>query len=104
MQKQDNLAQYIFEYLALSNPNQVNKVFDHSQTTSTKTINVLLIGRSQTGKSTILTIIQDPHVAVKSRGFSETRELGFTPLSLYDDRTKETYVLNIIDTPGLSEK
>ena len=104
MQEQGDLAIRLHEYFGLSNPDEIKIGFGHYKAIYTKTINVLLIGRSQTGKSTIARTLTNPHMVVKGRGFSETRKPVFTPLSLYDERTKETYVLNILDTPGLSEK
>ena len=103
-QGEHDWAMKLAEVLGLTDPNEINKGFGHFKAIYTRNINVLLIGKSQTGKSTIARTLADPRVAVKGRGFSETREPTFTALSFIDDRTNETFVLNVIDTPGLREK
>lgn len=68
------------------------------------TINVLLVGRSQSGKSTIALTLQNPQVAVAGRGYATTRTAECTALTISDVVTGNAYCLNIIDTPGLNEK
>ncbi len=68
-----------------------------------KRINVLLFGRSQTGKSSIITTIERPQVSISSTGFSSTREPMMHMLVVEEATTKRVFQLNIIDTPGLGE-
>jgi len=70
---------------------------------STKCINVLLVGRSQTGKSTIVETLRNPQKGTSSTGFSDTKDPACNHLILADNSNKMTYQLNIIDTPGLKE-
>ena len=69
-----------------------------------KVINVLLIGRSQAGKSTLLTTLQNPLQAVQGRGFSVTKEPQMKTFIVNDDHNNTSYTINVIDTPGLTEK
>jgi GTPase Era involved in 16S rRNA processing len=65
--------------------------------------NVLLVGRSQTGKSTIVETMIDPQKGTTSNGFSDTKEPGYNSLILHDKDKNMSFQLNIIDTPGLQE-
>jgi GTPase Era involved in 16S rRNA processing len=66
-------------------------------------INVLLVGRSQTGKSTIVETMIDPQKGTTSNGFSITKKPGYNSLLLHDNEKNMSFQLNIIDTPGLQE-
>lgn len=66
-------------------------------------VNVLLIGRSQVGKSTIIKVLLDPSYSVEARGFSDTTEPACRQLTVRNNESNECYRLNIIDTPGLGE-
>ena len=68
-----------------------------------KQINILLIGRTQTGKSTLVTSIINPQSATASSGYSDTRRATMHKLILYNNNKKQLYQLNIIDTPGLKD-
>jgi GTPase Era involved in 16S rRNA processing len=70
---------------------------------SGQVINVLLIGRSQCGKSAIVKLLADPTDSVASTGFSDTKALSCKRLSFTDSETNVKYQLNIIDTAGLGE-
>ena len=71
--------------------------------TETKVINILMVGRSQSGKTTIIDTLKNPHVCATSRGFSDTREGSLHSLVLRDQSHNLIYQVNIIDTPGLKE-
>jgi len=66
------------------------------------TINILLVGRSQVGKSTLIESLQDPTYSSRRNGISQTREPTYKRLKLIGGDKKE-YTLNIIDTPGFQE-
>ncbi len=65
-------------------------------------INILLIGRSQVGKSTLIEVLRDPNFSATRTGISQTREPSCKQLTMSSEGG-ETYTLNIIDTPGLHE-
>lgn len=69
----------------------------------TKIVNVLLVGRSGVGKTTIIdTLINEKTFVEAPEGFSKTREPNCHRCVVYtDDGT--LYQLNILDTPGLQE-
>ena len=67
-------------------------------------INILLVGRSQAGKSTLLATLLNPQQAVQGRGFSVTKEPQIQAFILSDEHTNIQYTINVIDTPGLREK
>ena len=87
----------------LSDPKQENVCARHHNM-HMKVVNVLLIGRSQAGKSTLLATLLNPQQAVQGRCFSVTREPQITAFVLNDDRNNISYTINVIDTPGLTEK
>ncbi|CAF1666021.1 unnamed protein product, partial [Adineta ricciae] len=65
-------------------------------------INILLIGRSQVGKSTLIEALRDPNFSAMRTGISQTREPSYKQLTMTSEDGKD-YTLNIIDTPGLQE-
>lgn len=70
---------------------------------STAAINVLLIGRTQTGKSTIIQTLKDPTYSVEARAFSDTKDPMAACLCMRNNSDGKHYQLNVIDTPGLKE-
>ncbi len=68
-----------------------------------ETINVLLVGRAQAGKTTLLRSLVNPHVGVQGQGFSSTIHTEFCTFVLKQEGSDKVYQLNIIDTPGLNE-
>lgn len=66
-------------------------------------INMLLIGRTQSGKSTIFEALKNPEYSKTAKGFSETREPTCYRTVLIDENEGKGYMLNVIDTPGLKE-
>jgi len=71
---------------------------------STETRNVLIVGRTRSGKSTAVGVLKDPCYEPKSMSiFSDTVDPKFQSFAL-DDRIKSTkFTVNTIDTPGLKE-
>lgn len=69
----------------------------------TKAINIILVGRSRTGKSSSLGAMINPLFRKPHTSFSETREPQYHSMMLYDGTHKQMYQVNIIDTPGLGE-
>ena len=67
-------------------------------------INILLVGRSQAGKSTLLATLLNPQQAVQGRGYSVTKEPQNKVFILNDEHNSTSYAINVIDTPGLREK
>jgi hypothetical protein len=63
--------------------------------------NILLVGRTLTGKSTFKSVLVDPTTICEKRSlFSGTKNPLFEPFSI----DGEQIVLNVIDTPGLFER
>jgi len=72
----------------------------------TQTRNVLLVGRTRSGKSTTLGVLKDPcYIPETDTIFSETVEPSFRSFSLQNvtENSTQEITLNIIDTPGLFE-
>jgi len=70
---------------------------------STEVRNILLVGRSRTGKSTVIRTLQTVENVVKPLTiFSETKSVHFRNFSLRGQDQMD-YTFNIIDTPGLFE-
>ena len=74
------------------------------QISQAKIINILLVGRGQSGKSTLLETFMKPQQAVRGRGFSVTRKPTLHTFVLTSQDTNVSYTMNVIDTPGLREK
>ncbi|CAG2171816.1 unnamed protein product, partial [Oppiella nova] len=68
-----------------------------------KSCNMLLVGRSQTGKSTVVKTLLNPQYGTTKSGFSITKDPQLNTLILTNNDTHENCHLNIIDTPGLKE-
>ena len=70
-----------------------------------RTINVLLLGRSQTGKTTIVKTLLNPSYTSAKTDFSltSTKNLKLYSLSVHNIQSGQNYHVNIIDTPGLKE-
>ncbi|CAF1392965.1 unnamed protein product [Adineta ricciae] len=75
---------------------------DNSYVHDPSVINILLIGRSQVGKSTLIEALRDPNFSAMRTGISQTREPSYKQLTITSEDGKD-YTLNIIDTPGLQE-
>jgi len=70
----------------------------------TKTRNVLIVGRTRSGKSTAVGVLKDPCYEPKEMSiFSGTVEPKFQSFALDDKTTSCKYTVNVIDTPGLKE-
>jgi len=70
---------------------------------STEVRNILLVGRSRSGKSTVIRTLKTVENVVKPLTiFSETKSVNFKNFSLRGEDQLD-YTFNIIDTPGLFE-
>lgn len=70
----------------------------------TSTRNLIMLGRSGSGKTTAINIIKDICAKPQPRSlFSDTVGARFQSFSLDDKRGKKKYTINIIDTPGVAE-
>lgn len=65
-------------------------------------INILLIGRTQVGKTTLIQSLKDPTYSSTRTGFSQTRE-PYCEILQMKSKDRPDYTLKIIDTPGLRE-
>jgi GTP-binding protein EngB required for normal cell division len=69
--------------------------------------NVIILGRTRTGKSTFVEVLKDvTHEPPVPTLFSETKDATFKSFSLKDDdaqNVQKNYTINIVDTPGLFE-
>ena len=68
---------------------------------SFKTLNVLLIGQANCGKSTIIRTISEDHSTASARGFNESREATLKTSFLYSKKFNACYKFNFIDTVGI---
>jgi GTPase SAR1 family protein len=73
---------------------------------SASTRNVLILGKSRSGKSTMIGVLKDPTFAAEELSlFANKMEAQFQAFSLRDVQDEKTrYNLNVIDTPGLEEQ
>lgn len=72
----------------------------------TETRNILLCGRTRSGKTTTMGVLKDPCYSPQSSSiFSETQNPRFQSFSINNrvDSNVQKYSLNIIDSPGLFE-
>ncbi len=70
-----------------------------------RTINILVVDRSRSGKSTIIKTLEDSSnfEALSSIGFPETKSPSYDSFWISDPLIAVQYRLNIIDTPGLKK-
>ena len=66
-------------------------------------INVLVVGRSQTGKTTLIESLKSTSYVSVMTGFSDTRNVTHHPIVIHDKETDQYYQINLIDTIGLGE-
>lgn len=76
---------------------------DEFNVVKSETINIMLVGRTQTGKSTIVQTLIDPAFNIEEHGFSDTREPECKTVIVQSKKTNLYHSLKIIDTPGLKE-
>jgi len=73
---------------------------------STETRNILLCGRTRSGKSTTMGVLKDPcYVPRNTSIFSETQNPKFQSFAINNryEKLVEKFTINIIDSPGLFE-
>lgn len=78
--------------------------FEYCQT---KTINLLLMGRTRTGKTTMAHVLRDPtYLPPPTEIYSQTKEIQIHPygMKLRQSDTNLIYCINIIDTPGMFDR
>jgi len=70
----------------------------------THTRNVLMVGKTRSGKSTAVGVLKDPCFIPKGMSiFSDTVDPKFASFSLDDTKVSTKFTFNVIDTPGLKE-
>lgn len=69
----------------------------------TKCINILLVGRTRSGKSTLVKSLIDAREATQMSSYSETMEPRCYRFIIQNPQANICYQFNIIDTPGLGE-
>lgn len=70
----------------------------------TRTRNILIVGKTRSGKSTATGVMKDPCYIPKEMSiFSDTVDPKFQSFSLDNQNDGTKYTVNIIDTPGLKE-
>ncbi|CAF1188766.1 unnamed protein product [Rotaria sp. Silwood1] len=71
----------------------------------TITHNLLLMGKTRTGKTTVANVLADPcYVPPDAKLHSETREVSVHPVAATMIRENIVYCFNVVDTPGLYDK
>jgi len=73
---------------------------------ATETRNVLLCGRTRSGKTTVMNVLKDPcHSPTNRSIFSETQNPRFQSFSINNraDAEVQKFTIHIIDSPGLFE-
>lgn len=66
--------------------------------------NVLILGSSRAGKTTLIGVMKDPTYQGKQMSlFSDTPQPRFHKFTLEDADSSQVYSMNVIDTPGLKE-
>lgn len=75
------------------------------QVSNSESVTVLIVGRTQTGKTTIINTLINPRSSSSHSSYSETREPQLHKLIVTKTAQADhkSYQLNIIDTPGLKE-
>jgi len=72
--------------------------------TESNTRNILLVGKSRSGKTTAINTLKGiNNYVTKATIFSETKQPKLTTFALKSTRLLPHYTFNLIDTPGLSE-
>jgi GTPase SAR1 family protein len=90
------------EYLRSSNGKETSDT--GFEVTDAFVVNVLIVGRSQSGKTTLVESLKSTFYASHLTGFSDTRHVQHHPIVTRDKVTDKCYQINLIDTIGLSEQ
>ncbi|CAF1395219.1 unnamed protein product [Rotaria socialis] len=71
----------------------------------TRTHNLLLMGKTRTGKTTIAKVIENPcYIPPDRKIYSETKQITIHSVSTTLINSNNIYSFNIIDTPGMFDK
>ena len=103
----DDATEHMLNFISVKqyiDPENPKLGYGNYAVNKSKIINILLVGRSQTGKSTLLETLINPQQAVQGRGFSVTKDPQVQAFTFYDQEEKSIHTVNVIDTPGLQEK
>lgn len=97
----DNIKEWVNEYLRTTAG--IEKSDTGYQVGESSIINVLVVGRSQSGKTTLVNSLKDTAYASYLTGFSDTVNVTHHPLVVRDKSNDKYYQINLIDTIGLGE-
>ena len=97
----DVITQSVQEYLRSSDGLRTSDTGFNAKESAV--INVLVVGRSQTGKTTLIESLKNTSFVSVMTGFSDTRNVTHHPIVIHDKETNQYYQINLIDTIGLSE-
>ncbi|UJR18500.1 hypothetical protein I4U23_005407 [Adineta vaga] len=101
MNNNNLIRREVQEYLSTSEGQErSNTGFEVREST---VINALIVGRSQTGKTTLLESLKNTNYASYVTGFSGTRNVTHHPIIIREKETNRYYQINLIDTIGLHE-
>ncbi|CAF1547927.1 unnamed protein product [Adineta steineri] len=71
----------------------------------TVTHNLLLMGKTRTGKTTVAEVLADPcYVPLDAKLHSDTKEVTIHPVVVTMVHEDRIYCFNVVDTPGLYDK
>ena len=71
----------------------------------TLTYNLLLMGKTRTGKTTVAKVLENPcYIPPVAKLYSETKEVTIHPFATTMFHNNIIYCVNIIDTPGMFDK
>jgi len=66
--------------------------------------NILIVGKTRSGKSTLVKMLKDPYYIPKNYSiFSKTRDAKFYTFTISKVDNEKQYTFNFVDTPGLKE-
>lgn len=71
------------------------------ETKQVSILNIVLLGKTEVGKTTFLNMLQNPHQITQRKTFSQTRNPELVSVAVVTK--SQVYVLRVVDTPGIFE-